>query len=277
MPKVNRRRSHSRHVNSRRSIESIASNETETFSSEEEKIFINPDADIDHINFANEAVLNDISDLFSFCKEQINTRFISVLIYMSLRHLGHSWRDVESFLTSIGGMTIKTCHKWTNILVNKDFDEFTIEERGRKRGDSFWDCYSDLELEANQFVYQECSKTDATFAAETLARFIEQLFYELNNQKKVDQQLVRSLESCKLDLRRFGAKYTANSSRPYFLGYEREDVVKHRKEFVKYFIEHEQHFYTITNDVVPQWKIPTTDPIILLCKCFFFFLHLKTR
>ncbi|CAF2893742.1 unnamed protein product [Rotaria sp. Silwood2] len=184
---------------------------------------------------------------------------------MSLRHLGHSSRDVESFLTSIGGMTIKTCHKWTNILVNKDFDEFTIEERGRKRGDSFWDCYSDLELEANQFVYQECSKTDATFAAETLARFIEQLFYELNNEKKVDQQLVRSLESCKLDLRRFGAKYTADSSRPYFLGYEREDVVKHRKEFVKYFIEHEQHFYTITNDVVPQWKIPTTDPIILLC------------
>ncbi|CAF4428758.1 unnamed protein product, partial [Rotaria sp. Silwood2] len=83
-----------------------------------------------------------------------------------------------------------------------------------------------LELEANQFVYQECSKADATFAAETLARFIEQLFYELNNQKKVDQQLVRSLESCKLDLRRFGAKYTADSSRPYFLGlHEKENTV----------------------------------------------------
>ncbi|CAF4443413.1 unnamed protein product, partial [Rotaria magnacalcarata] len=152
-----------------------------------------------------------------------------------------------------------------NILVNKDFDEFTIDERGGKRGDSFWDCYPDLELEAKQFVYQECSKTEATFTVETLARFIDQRFYELNNLKKIDQQLVRSVESCRLDLRRFGVKFTANSSRPYFLGHEREDVVKHRQEFVKYFIEREQHFYTITNDAVPQWRIPTTAPTILLC------------
>ncbi|CAF5019391.1 unnamed protein product, partial [Rotaria socialis] len=130
--------------------------------------------------------------------------------------------------------------------------------------DSFWDCYPDLELEAKQFVYQECSKTEAAFTVETLARFIDQHFYELNNLKKIDQQLVRSVESCRLDLRRFSVKFTANSSRPYFLGHEREDVVKHRQEFVKYFIEREQHFYTITNDAVPQWRIPTTVPTILL-------------
>ncbi|CAF2035566.1 unnamed protein product, partial [Rotaria magnacalcarata] len=61
MPKVNRRRSHSCHMNSRRCIESTTSNETETFSSdeEEEEIFIDPNADIDHIDFSNEPVLND--------------------------------------------------------------------------------------------------------------------------------------------------------------------------------------------------------------------------
>ncbi|CAF1924432.1 unnamed protein product [Rotaria magnacalcarata] len=187
MPKVNRRRSHSRHVNSRRSIDSIKSNDTETFSSEDETILFHPGGDIDDINFSNGFVLNDISDLFTFCEEQINTRFISVLIYMSLRHLSHTWRDVDSFLTSIGGTTIKTCHKWTNILVNKDFDEFTIDERSGKIGDSFWDCYPDLELKARQFVYQECSKTEATFTVETLARFIGQRFYELNNLKKINQ------------------------------------------------------------------------------------------
>ncbi|CAF4450445.1 unnamed protein product [Rotaria socialis] len=79
------------------------------------------------------------------------------------------------------------------------------------------------------------------------------------------QRLVRSVESCKLDLRRFGGKFTANSSQPYFFEHEREDVVKHRKEFVRYFIEREQHSYTITNDTVPQWKTPTTKPTILLC------------
>ncbi|CAF3718266.1 unnamed protein product [Rotaria socialis] len=208
-----------------------------------------------------------ISVIFSrFVKNKLT--FVSsayLYIYISLRHLGHTWRAVDSFLTSIGGTTIKTCHKWTNILVNKDFDEFTIDEKGGKRGDSFRDCYPDLELEAKQFVYRECSKTEATFTAKTLARFIDQRFYELNNLKKIDQQLVRSVESCRLDLRRFGVKFTANSSRPYFLGHEREDVVKHRQEFVKYFIEREQHFYTITNDAVPQWRIPTTVPTILLC------------
>ncbi|CAM4968055.1 unnamed protein product [Rotaria socialis] len=264
MPKLARQKSHARQLNYRRSIESIKSNDTETFSSEDEKILFHPGGDIDDINFSNGSVLNDISDILTFCKEQINPRFISVLLYMSLRHLGHTWRDVDSFLTSIGGTTIKTCHKWTNILVNKDFDEFTIDERGGKRGDSFWDCYPDLELEAKQFVYQECSKTEAAFTVETLARFIDQRFYELNNLKKIDQQLVRSVESCRLDLRRFDVKFTANSSRPYFLGHEREDVVKHRQEFVKYFIEREQHFYTITNDAVPQWRIPTTAPTILL-------------
>jgi hypothetical protein len=76
------------------SIKSIASHQPETSSSEEEEIVVNPDDDIDHINFSNESVLNYISDIFSFCKEQISACFISVLLYMSLRHLSHSWRDV---------------------------------------------------------------------------------------------------------------------------------------------------------------------------------------
>ena len=54
-------------------------------------------------------------------------------MYAYLRCVGHLWRHIESFLTSIGGMTIKTCHKWANILVNKDFDDFKIEERWKKR------------------------------------------------------------------------------------------------------------------------------------------------
>ena len=70
---------------------------------------------------------------------------------MSLWRLGHSRRDIESFLTSIGGMPIKICQKLANILLNKDFDQFTTEERGG----SFWNCYSDLELEAKQFVFEE--------------------------------------------------------------------------------------------------------------------------
>ena len=56
MPKVDRQRNYSRHVYYRRLIETIASNETEAYSSEEEEILINPDTDIDHINFSDESV-----------------------------------------------------------------------------------------------------------------------------------------------------------------------------------------------------------------------------
>src|SRR5690349_801750 len=104
-----------------------------------------------------------------------------------------------------------------NYFSRQDFDEFTADERGGKRFDAFWDYYPDLELEARQFVTEECSKTEASFTTETLARFIDTRFYELNNIKKVDLGLVRSVESCRLDLRRFGAKYTANVGRPYYL------------------------------------------------------------
>jgi hypothetical protein len=121
-------------------------------------------------------------------------------------------------------MNVKTSHKWANSLINKDFDEFISDDRGGTRIDLFCDCYPDLELEAKQFVIEECSKKEASFTAETLAGFVDDRFYESNNLKKVDQGLVRSVASCKSDLRQFGAKFRTHSSRSYFLKHEREDV-----------------------------------------------------
>ncbi|CAF3376878.1 unnamed protein product, partial [Rotaria sp. Silwood2] len=266
MPRPNKRKKHTTSMNERRSIESLASKDSEQSGSEED-VTIKIDDDIDHINFEDPSILNDISDLFSFCKQQINTRFISTLVYMSLRHFGHSWRETDNFMKEIGAMTAETSKKWAHVLVNSDLDEFTTDERGGKRGDSFWDNYRDLELEAKDFVFAECSKKESSFTAEKLAKFIDDRFYELTKLKKNTQQLVRSVESCKLDLRRFGAKYTANTGRPYFLGHERKDVVKHREQFIEYFTEHQDDFYTITNDTPPQWKNPTGEPTVLLL-CF---------
>ncbi|CAF4313817.1 unnamed protein product [Didymodactylos carnosus] len=232
MPRPNKRKKHTTSMNERRSKESLATKDSEQSGSEEDvmiKIDDNIDDDIDDINFEDPSVLNDISDLFSFCKQQINTRFISTLVYMSLRHFGHSWRETDDFMKEIGAMTAKTSNKWAHVLVNSDLDEFTTDERGivcadtlnllmkrlsisfcrGKRGDSFWDNYRDLELEAKDFVFTECSKKESSFTAEKLAKFIDDRFYELTKLNKNTQQLVRSIESCKLDLRRFGAKYTA--------------------------------------------------------------------
>ena len=135
MPKVKKQRNHNRELARRRWSKESISQKSAKSSSEDEKYLIKPDDDVDFIDFSNNSVLNDIDDLFSFCKRKINTRFISVRVYMSLRHFGHSWRDIDAFLRRIGGMTATSAHRWSIILVNKDFDEFTAEERGDKRFD----------------------------------------------------------------------------------------------------------------------------------------------
>ncbi|CAF1182633.1 unnamed protein product [Didymodactylos carnosus] len=135
-------------------------------------------------------------------------------------------------------MRAEACHKWSKVLAEQDFDDFITVERGGKREDAFWNVYPDLEMEARLFVYDQCAKKEASFTADTLARFIDARFYEITNTKKVATGLIRSVGSWRLDIRHFGVKYTGNQGRPYFLGHEREDVVKHREEFVKYFIEH---------------------------------------
>lgn len=101
-----------------------------------------------------------------------------------------------------------------------------------------------------------------------LAQFINTKYYELNY---IGEQLrggyIRSERSCRLDLRRWGAKYEANAQRPYFEGHERDDVVKHRNEFINYFLEHKNFYHTITDGEIPTWSRPTKNPQrILICK-----------
>ena len=65
-----------------------------------------------------------------------------------------------------------------------------------------------------------------------------------------------------MDLRRWGAKFEANSRRPYFEGHERDDVVKHRNEFINYFLAHKAYYYTITDGDTPVWNISYRPKIL---------------
>ncbi|CAF1071846.1 unnamed protein product [Rotaria magnacalcarata] len=134
MPRVNKRLRHIVAFNTRRSNETLVSKRCEDYSYEQQKeectTLFTLDGQIDHIDFQNDSIMNDIFDLFSYCNTQINTRFLSTLVYMSLRRFSHTRRVVDSFLTTIGGLTAKTCQKWSNLLVNNDFDEFIEDGRG---------------------------------------------------------------------------------------------------------------------------------------------------
>ena len=155
--------------------------------------------------------------------------------------------------------------------------------RGGKYTDSFYDVFPELAMEGRAFVVEACSQRVATFTASNLEHFIDTRFCELTQTIKTNNQLVQSEKSCRLDLRRWGAKFEASSQRPYFEGHERADVVTHRQEFISYFLNRIGHYYTISKGDQPNWQFPTQKPCVLICKlqrscpmnnsyvCYFYF------
>ncbi|CAF5000107.1 unnamed protein product, partial [Rotaria socialis] len=131
---------------------------------------------------------------------------------------------------------------------------------------SFYDVFPDIELLAKDYAIQRCAAKAADFDAFELANFIDEKFYVLTAiNKNPDDSLIRSVQSCRLDLRRWGARFEANSKRPYFEGHEREDVVEHRIKFLQHYLSRKDSYYLISEDAKPKWQIPTSGtPTILI-------------
>ncbi len=73
MPKFPRLRSYNHDV-AKRKCSKESSISQEPSSEEEESVLSMLEDDVDCIDFSNRNILNDISDLFIFCKEQIKNR-----------------------------------------------------------------------------------------------------------------------------------------------------------------------------------------------------------
>lgn len=270
MPKVSKRRSHSRAVNAglnrmrNQNVQETTSSETSE--SEDEELKLSEEIDEISLNFKDK--LNDISDLFEFCRKKFNLKYLSVLLYMSLRYFGVTWRDCDSFLQEIGSLRSRTCQKWVDVLSSGDFNEFCSENRGGKHTEEFYDLFPEIELEAKCFAIERCAKKSADFTSLDLAVFIDQKYYKLTNTiKDNSNKLIRSVKACRLDLRRWGARFDANSQRPYFEGHERTDVVLNREKFINYFLDRFDYYYTVSDGEIPSWNIPTKSlPSILICK-----------
>ena len=143
------------------------------------------------------------------------------------------------------------------------FDE---QGGGGKHCSSFYDMFPESKTEAKVFAFESCSQKSADFTTLDMANFIDTKSYEITQTAKVSDTLVRSVESCRLDLRRWSAKFRPNSQRPYFKGHERSDVVAHRQEFTSYFLQNKNQYYTITDDDQPKWVVPAQNSRVLICK-----------
>ncbi|CAF1645913.1 unnamed protein product, partial [Adineta ricciae] len=81
----------------------------------------------------NKMSVLDIGNLFEALSEETSIRPISVLIYLSLVYFGIPWRDIDLFLKAIGGLTAKTCNKWSTYIIEQYLEEFLQDNRGGKR------------------------------------------------------------------------------------------------------------------------------------------------
>ncbi|CAF2033495.1 unnamed protein product [Rotaria magnacalcarata] len=266
MPRLNPKRAYSRAVGLKRRCDETCSDESEMSTDEEPlDMEINESDDYEPLNFNNKMIITDIADVFELCKSKCPSKYLSVLLFMTMRQMGITWRECNTYLKSIGAFSSETSHKWTESFVFGDYNEFCHEYGGGKRGECFYDCFPKIETDAKQYIVDRCSEKSADFTANDLAVFIDKKFYEITQTAKSGSSgLIRSVPSCRLDLRKWGARFENNSQRPYFEGHERLDVVEHRSQFIDYFLQRKDYYYTISDSENPAWQIPKLSPPCIL-------------
>ena len=212
MPKLNKRRSVGRAYARKRWRQQQGFSESESVSEEKKEMTQDNDAVVESVGLADTMNIDDIGDLFELIKDKVGSKLVTVLIYMILRHFGINWIGCDDFLKKIGGLTTETANKWANIFVSGSFNELISEGRGGKHIPSFYDVFPDIELSAKNYSVQRCAAKAADFDAFELARFIDEEFYMSTGIKKdSNDSLIRSVRSCRLDLRRWGARFESNS------------------------------------------------------------------
>ena len=90
-------------------------------------------------------------------------------MYLTLRHFNISCRDTDAFLKDIGSFTREIAYRWSSKFVNGNFNEFIDDKRGRKRDDSFYDIYPELEDESRDFCVIQCNQNATSFTMYDLA------------------------------------------------------------------------------------------------------------
>lgn len=176
---------------------------------------------------------------------------------------------------------IQQCDIWIKtIREEEDLFSITRDLRGNYKRNLFYELYPLLEQEAKSYAMDLLASKKSNFKVKDLAVFVNERFNQLygssieniEDSSQDKNQLIRSEESIRCDLIRWGAKYDSNKKRPYFEGHEREDVVKSRSEFCNYFIKNKSLYFTIKrNETEFNWVIFIFF-FRILCLSFLIFL-----
>lgn len=194
---------------------------------------------------------NNLLDLISVFVDSVGNwssihhRLFSIILYVLIRFLDISFESTREILKYLNLLRIQTCHEWALTMIDED-DLCVVlrENRGSYKKIIFYDEFSDLEKEAKAFALSKGCAKNCAFDAQSLANFLNERFRELYPDNDLnDDELIRSVESCRTDLLKWRAKWEKNSNRPYFEGHEREDVVLTRKKFIQNLLDSKDFYY----------------------------------
>ena len=116
------------------------------------------DIDRQELTLSEKFPLTDIDDLAKIYNIKYGTKYIGVLLYMSLHFLNTTWKEIDEYLKDVGLMNGESCHKWATVFINGDYEEFSNDLRDSKQDDSFYDTFPEIEADGKAFVVQTCSQ-----------------------------------------------------------------------------------------------------------------------
>ena len=123
--------------------------------------------------------VSDIEDLFEIVKNQTSIRSLSVLVYLSITYFGVTWRKVDIFLKELGALGAEICNRWSDVFIQGDLNKFFEDNRGGKRGLSFFDIYPELESMAKLYAFESRKRKSSSFIALELAQYLNKQCYKL--------------------------------------------------------------------------------------------------
>ena len=93
----------------------------------------------------------------------------------------------------LGAMTAKASHKWTQVFLTGDPDDFECENIGGKYTPDLYDFFPELEDAAKQYILGRCSEKSASFTVSDWAKFVDEEFYKITSLIKGMLLIIKSL------------------------------------------------------------------------------------
>lgn len=171
---------------------------------------------------------------------QFHERKFAVSVYMMLKLSGVSHAKIDEMMSKFGTLTWRTAHVFCRKIINGDEDCVEDENRGKYKRETIFDVIPELKEDILQYSINKVAEKNSKFTVASLAEYsikkANEYKPELDPKPLLSQHFLEKTLAC------LGFYWGNNKARPYFQGHEREDVVKTRDNFVRYFSDNSNSY-----------------------------------